>query len=64
MLNKNKIVVTGGTGRFGKVLKNHDSKKKYLFPVKKELNILKINSIKKYLKKNKTKIFNTFSRTF
>ena len=55
MLNKNKIVVTGGTGRFGKVLKNHDSKKKYLFPAKKELNILKINSIKKYLKKTKPK---------
>jgi dTDP-4-dehydrorhamnose reductase len=55
MLNKNKIVVTGGTGRFGKVLKNHDSKKKYLFPAKKELNILKINSINKYLKKTKPK---------
>ena len=55
MINKNKIVVTGGTGRFGKVLKNHDSKKKYLFPAKKELNILKINSIKKYLKKTRPK---------
>ena len=55
MLNKSKIVVTGGSGRFGKVLKYHDSKKKYLFPSKKELNILKINSIKKYLKKIKPK---------
>ena len=55
MLNKNKIVVTGGTGRFGKILKNYDSKKIYLFPTKKELNILKINSIKKYLKKTKPK---------
>ena len=55
MLNKNKIVVTGGTGRLGKVLKNHKSKKIYLFPSKKELNILKINSIKKYLKKIKPK---------
>ena len=55
MLNKNKIVVTGGTGRFGKVLKNYDSKKIYLFPTKKELNILKINSIKKYLKKTRPK---------
>ena len=43
MLNKNKIVVTGGTGRFGKVLKNYNYKKTYLFPTKKELNILKIN---------------------
>ena len=55
MLNKNKIVVTGGTGRFGKVLKNHSSKKIYLFPSKKELIILKINSIKKYLKKKTPK---------
>jgi len=55
MLNKKKIVVTGGTGRFGKVLKNYNTKKIYLFPSKKELNILKINSIKKYLKKKKPK---------
>jgi len=55
MLNKKKIVVTGGTGRFGKVLKNYKTKKIYLFPSKKELNILKINSIKKYLKKKKPK---------
>ena len=50
MLNKKKIVVTGGTGRFGKVFKNYNSKNNYLFPTKKELNILKIKSIKKYLK--------------
>jgi uncharacterized protein YbjT (DUF2867 family) len=31
MLNKMKIVVTGGTGRFGKILKNYDTKKTYLF---------------------------------
>ena len=55
MLSKNKTVVTGGTGRFGKALKNYNSKKIYLFPTKKELNILKINSIKKYLKKTKPK---------
>ena len=55
MLNKNKIVVTGGTGRFGKVLKNYSTKKTYFFPSKKELNILKTNSIKKYLKKIKPK---------
>ena len=55
MLNKNKIVVTGGTGRFGKILKNYGTKKTYLFPSKKELNILKANSIKKYLKKIKPK---------
>ena len=56
MLNKKKIVVTGGTGRFGEVLKNYNTKKIYLFPSKKELNILKINSIKKYLKKRNPNI--------
>ena len=51
------IVVTGGSGRFGSILKSFKSKKKnYLFPSKKQLNILNINSIKKYLKKKKPKI--------
>lgn len=55
MKKKNLIIVTGGTGRFGKVLK----KKKYsnfIFPSKKELNILNLVSIEKYLKKRKPKI--------
>ena len=46
MLNKKKIVVTGGAGRFCNVLKNYNTIKIYFFPSKKELNILKINSIK------------------
>ena len=51
------IVVTGGSGRFGSVLKNYKSKNKnYLFPTKNELNILNVNSIKKYLKRKKPKI--------
>lgn len=44
-----KIVVTGGNGRFGSVLKKN-SRNNLLFPTKKELNILKLNSIKNYLK--------------
>ena len=55
LLYKNKIVVTGGTGRFGTVLKNTKSKYQIFFPKKKELNILKINSIIKYLKLRKPK---------
>ena len=40
MLKSNLIVVTGGTGRFGSVLKNLEGKKlSYLYPTKKELNI-------------------------
>ena len=54
MLNKKKIVVTGGQGRFGSVLKRHVGRN-YFFPKKSELNILKVNSIIKYLKKIKPK---------
>ena len=36
--NMNKLVVTGGSGRFGKILKNMGYK--YKFPNKTELNIL------------------------
>ena len=50
LLYKNRIVITGGTGRFGLELKKIKSKYKLFFPKKKELNILKINSIIKYLK--------------
>ena len=53
MKNKTKIVVTGGTGRFGSVLKKNKFGSKMLFPKKKELNINKIGSIKKYLLKTK-----------
>ena len=56
-LYKNRIVVTGGSGRFGEVIKKKslDFQFLFLFPKKKELNILNINSIKKYLKKKKPK---------
>ena len=45
------IVVTGGSGRFGKILKQ--SGLKYKFPKKKEFNILSVKSIEKYLKRVK-----------
>ena len=50
-----KIVITGGEGRFAQVLKRDNKKLDILYPCKKELNILNINSINKYLKKNKPK---------
>ena len=56
MLNyKKKIVFTGGTGRFGQVLKKTVSKSNIniFFPSSKILNILKIDSIRKYLKLKK-----------
>jgi dTDP-4-dehydrorhamnose reductase len=54
---KKKIVVTGGSGRFGQIIKKNSKNSNFLFffPKKKELNILKINSIKKYLKYKKPK---------
>ena len=56
-MNKNKIVITGGSGRFGNIIKKTFNKSKFniFFPTKKNLNILNINSIKKYLKLKKPK---------
>ena len=50
-----KIVITGGDGRFAQVLKKNNKKLNILYPSKKELNILNINSINRYLKRNKPK---------
>ena len=54
-LNKNRIVITGGTGRFGLELQKIKSSYKLFFPSKKELNILKLKSIQTYLKLKKPK---------
>ena len=54
-LYKNKIVITGGSGRFGSRLKKIKNKFKLIFPNKRELNILNLKSIKKYLKIKKPK---------
>ena len=53
MLSKNKIVVTGGTGRFAQSLKKIKCKYKFIYPSKNSLNIINLNSIKKFLKKEK-----------
>ena len=53
---KKKIIITGGSGRFGKILKKYSSKYNLLFPSKKELNILNEKNIKKYLIKKKAEI--------
>ena len=52
-LNKKRIVITGGNGRFAKVLKNINKSLKIYYPGKKELDVLKINSIQKFIKKYK-----------
>ena len=48
-----RILVTGGDGRFAKVLKNKKSKFKFIFRSKKQLNILSETSIKNNLIKFK-----------
>tara|TARA_B100000029_G_scaffold228490_1_gene226166 strand:+ start:4378 stop:5100 length:723 start_codon:yes stop_codon:yes gene_type:complete len=55
LLYKKKIVVTGGTGRFGKELQKVKTNYQLSFPKKKELNILDVKSIRKYLKRKKPK---------
>ena len=54
-LFKNKIVITGGTGRFGNELKKIKNKYNLIFPNKKKLDILNFNLTKKYLKSIKPK---------
>ncbi len=51
-----KIIFTGGSGRFGKVFKSKTKLKNVFYPSKKELNILNISSIKKYLLSKKAKL--------
>ena len=53
---KYKIVVTGGGGRFGTILRKNYISTKIFYPKKKQLDILREESIEKYLKKKKPKI--------
>ena len=51
-----KIIVTGGTGRFGNILKKYKTNHKLYFPNKNQLNILNEKNIKKYISKLKPSI--------
>ena len=53
---RKKIVITGGTGRFGEILKKHKKDNLILFPNKKELDILDYKKIISYLEKKKPKV--------
>ena len=57
LLYKNRIVITGGSGRFGQVFRKNQKKYKFqfLFPNKNKLNILNLKSTKKYLSNKKPK---------
>ena len=54
-LYKNRIVITGGTGRFAQSLKRIKTNYKTYYPSKVQLNIQKEKSILSYLKKKKPK---------
>ena len=54
-MNK-RIIITGGTGRFGSILKRYKTKHKIFFPTKKELDILNSKKIEKYLRSKKPNI--------
>ena len=49
---KPKILVTGGNGRFAKVLKFKNTKLNLIFKSRKELDILKYNTLEKLKKLN------------
>ena len=53
-MNK-KILVTGGDGRFAKVLKRNNVLLNLIFASKKECNILNLKSLEKIIKKIKPK---------
>ena len=53
---KPKILVTGGNGRFAKVLKNKNTKLNLIFKSRKELDILKYNTLEKKIIRIKPKI--------
>ena len=55
--NINKVVVSGGNGRFATVLKKTINSKNYYFPSKSQMNILNLSSLEKYLKLKKPKYF-------
>ena len=53
---KTKILVTGGEGRFARVLKKQNTKLNLTFVNKQQCNILKVNSLEKIIKKVRPKI--------
>ncbi len=55
-MKKKKILVTGGSGRFAKILKENNKKLNLIFASKKECDILDIKSILKIFKKIKPNI--------
>ena len=57
MKKKDKIIFTGGSGKFGKVFRRIHQNKEILYPTSNQLDIKNYKSIKKYLSKLKPKYF-------
>ena len=57
MKKKDKIIFTGGSGKFGKVFRRIHQNKEILYPTSNQLDIKNYKSIKKYLSKFKPKYF-------
>ena len=57
MKKKDKIIFTGGSGKFGKVFRRIHQNKEILYPASSQLDIKNYKSIKKYLSKLKPKYF-------
>ena len=55
MKKTEKIIITGGEGRFAQILKKTNNNLEIFYPNKRSLNILNISSIRKYVKKIKPK---------
>ena len=54
-MKNNKIIFTGGSGRFGSILKKNKTKYKVFFPTKKQLDITNYKKSFNYIKKIKPK---------
>ena len=57
MKKKDKIIFTGGSGKFGEVFRRIHQNKEILYPASNQLDIKNYKSIKKYLSKLKPKYF-------
>ena len=57
MKKRDKIILTGGSGKFGRVFSKIHRNRKILYPTSNQLNIKNYKSIKKYLTKYKPKFF-------
>ena len=57
MKKRDRIVFTGGSGKFGRIFRKIHRSKKILYPTSSQLNIKNYKSVKKYLTKYKPKFF-------